>query len=177
MRFILYLLIALLMRTNSVLYGQALGPVCGIPSELDYFLNCFAEKQNDVQLQLVLKNIEYDCHSSIEKIYLLFDLPATPNFQQARNIITNLAVNFLTEINKQEKLGVLFSSFPLKIEQIDIQVRFRNPDCGFIYPEIGNIASVSTANGQVQYDTLNSYTYKINILRRESFSEALKKGT
>lgn len=145
-----------------------------LPDIIDYVLNCFAEEQKTKGLVLVEKILDYDECQQISRLGFLFDLFRPLSMPAARQLVTSLITDLLQHVNKQEKLKNYLSHKPLTVKDVVIRLRLRNKDCGFIYPVLGNIAYVSVIDGEIIYDTINSFTYDLDTLRTESFAEALK---
>lgn len=143
-----------------------------LPDIIEYVLNCFAEQQKSKKLILVSKIVELD--SKIQKLGFLFDLYDNLTLSQARQLITGVVSSFLTTINTSEKLKTYLGNTPFTEKEVSIRVRMRSKQCGFIYPELGNIAYVSAMEGNIFYDTLNSITYDIDNLRIETYKKALE---
>lgn len=170
--------ILLILLVQSVVVAEALYEPCSLPDQVNYFVNCFAERQKANKLILVTKDGENDdCDCCLERVALMFDYYDTVDLNTARSLILGLVTSFLQEINKQEKLKKFFCVFPLNLDEISIQIRLRNEHCGFIYPSLGNIASISIIDGVITYGTLNSYTYEVDTLRRETYNQATQLST
>jgi len=146
-----------------------------LPGKLNYYLNCYAESLKERHLTLVSRNSE-GCDNCITKISLTFDLFDTPNFDGAREVIVDLVGDLLKGVNaRPDELKRYFAVFPLTIQNVDVRVRIRQNTQGcFIYPVLGNIAIISAADGIIVYDTMNSFTFQLDMLRRETFENALK---
>lgn len=155
-----------------------------IPDQVNCFINAFAERQKQTHnLILATKEGETCCYfidccfqntgCCLEKIALMFDYFGVVDLPQARQLTLGLVTSFLQEINVQEKLKCFFCTFPLGLDQISIHIRMRN-DCEFKYPYLGNIASISMIDGMITYGTINSYTYQVDVLRRETYDQALQ---
>lgn len=155
---------------NTHFVTDALQPVCGMPAQLNYALDCFVIGLNIDHLVLVAKNVTGDC--GIEQIELLFDYFETLDIPRARELIVPLVTGFLESINARVKLKPFFECFPITEDQVSIRIRVRPKRCGFIYPVPGNIAAVTAGDGMVRYDTINSFTYGIDTLRIERLKQA-----
>lgn len=167
-----------LLALHRFISAEALYAPCSLPDQVNYFVNCFADEQlKSNQLTLVTKNGEWGECCKLEKIALMFDYFDTLDLMTARKMILGITTRFLQEINKQDKLKCFFENFPLSLDNISIQIRMRNEHCGFVYPVLGNIASISIDSGFITYGTMNSYTYKIDTLRRESYDQAVQLST
>lgn len=162
--------IALMLSLRSLLSGEALYEPCSLPDRVNYFINCFAERQKANKLTLVTKDGIGDC--GLEKVALMFDYYGVLDLPTARRLILGVVTSFLQEINQEEKLRCFFPVFPLNLDEVSIQIRLRNDDCGFVYPYLGNIASISIIDGVITYGTINSYSYEVEALRRETYHQA-----
>lgn len=173
----------------DALRAECLYAPCCLPDQVNYFLNSFAEKQKQASgLVLVTKNGEserdccfdfccdfyYEC--KLDKIALIFDYFGEINLATARHLILNTVTSFLHEINQQEKVKPFFCKFPLSMDQISIQIRIRNESCRF-YPYLGNISMITIDDGSIIYGTINSYTNQVDVLRRETYEEAVQLST
>ena len=145
---------------------------CYLPGSLVYAINCFKNHTTNQDLELISVNTKEDCDDTIYELNLVFDLAKTVDENQARKLVLNLLANLLNSFNNNQKLRPLFSISPLTANEVTIQIRIRPSDCGADYPIMGNIASVTVADGKVIYGTLNSYTYQIDILRTETLKKA-----
>lgn len=145
-----------------------------LPDIIEYVLNCFAEEQKTKGLVLVEKIIDFDECRQISKLGFLFDFFRPLSMPASRQIITSLVNDLVLHVNKQEKLKNYLSHKPFTVNDVVVRLRLRNKDCGFIYPMLGNIAYVSVIDGEIIYDTINSFTYDLDTLRTESFADALK---
>jgi hypothetical protein len=142
-----------------------------MPDKLEYALNCFVNGLNIPNLKFVDKNAYGDC--GIEKVDLLFDLYDDVAIPRARELILQIVNALLGEINLNEKLKCYFKSLPLKVDQLVIRIRVEPTRCGFTYPQMGNIAYISAIDGLITYSTRNSFTYELDNLHLESYSQAM----
>lgn len=161
-----------LLCLRGVLAAEGLGS-CGIPSEVEYFLNRFGEEQEQKNKSLVLvaKNVEGEC--GIEKIGLLFDYYDTFDLSKARHLVVSIVEDLLREVNSQEKLRPFFAECSLTINDVVVRIRHQK-GCEFVFPALGNIVYITAIDGLILYGTLNSYTLEIDNLRTEPYSQALK---
>lgn len=145
-----------------------------LPNVVNYVLNCYAEAQKNSNLVLVEKISDYDEYDQISKLGFMFDLYKPLTLPEARQLVVRLVSNLVQHINSQNKLKKYLANYPFTEKDVVIRLRLRNKDCGFIYPFIGNIAYVSALDGDIIYDTVNSFTYDLDTLRTESYSNAIK---
>lgn len=144
-----------------------------LPNVIDYVMNCFAEEQSAKNLVPVEKITDFDQFLSIRKLGFVFDYYETLNILSARALITGLAKDLVQKINSSPKLRSYLAVIPFTEKEVVLRLRLRKKNCGFVYPELGNIAYVSVIDGMIIYDTKNSFTYDLDTLRTESFAEAL----
>lgn len=150
-------------------------PTCSaLPNAIEYLLNCFAEEQKNKNLVLVAKISDVDACCRITKLGFLFDLDGMVDIPAGRSLITGVVTNFLNTINSNEKLRPYLTTSYFTEKNVVIRIRIRNKNCGFFYPYLGNIAYISAMDGAIIYDTINSYTYDLDLLRMENFVEALQ---
>lgn len=169
-------IVTLMLVFNHLLLAEALYEPCSLPDQVNYFINCFAERQKANKLTLVTKDGEIDeCCCCLERVGLMFDYEAELSIPTARQLILGVVTDFLQEINLQEKLKKHFCVFPLNLDEISIQIRIVH-GCGF-YPYLGNISSISIMDGMITYGTINSYSYEYDVLRRETYDQALHLST
>lgn len=145
-----------------------------VPDVLNYVMNCFAEEQNGKNLVMAEKMRNYDAGGKINRVGYIFDLYEPVTIDAARLLVVDLVNDLVETVNRNEKLKPYLSVSPFTEKEAIIRLRIRTRQCGFVYPVLGNIAYVSVIDGAVIYDTINSYTYDLDMLRTESFEQALK---
>lgn len=157
-----------------------LAPVLGLPREINCYIDDFAAQQThfNPSLNLVAKNAEAMCQGSVNKLALLFELTDKIDIPYGRSIITYMVGSFIDGINAQpEKFRSYFTTFPLELDDVVMSIRMRSPPGCVAYPALGNVASITSMDGLIIYGTLNSYTYEIDSLRIERYSQAVKLAT
>lgn len=168
MRMLFAILFSCLLGAQALTAADALSS-CNIPGPIDRFLNCFALEQEKQKLFLVTKSVEGDCET--ERIGLLFDYYEPMDEALARGLIIQTVQSLLDAINADSKLIASMGGVPLTENDVVVRIRHRLTAC-YHFPVIGNIAYVTSMDGWILYDTINSYTYDINPLRTERFSRA-----
>lgn len=156
------------------LAAQSLSPSCGcgLPEKLNYYLDCFAEEEQHKEgLELVAKNGEWgEC--GLERILLLFDYYGILDIEHGRRLMLAVVDDFLKAINEAKGVGACFVNFPLTTKDIEVRIRTRQRDCGFVYPYLGNVAFILFSDDILTYGTMNSYSYTLETLSREPYDIA-----
>lgn len=160
---------------GGILEGEDNALCRGLPSGVEYVMNCFAEKvKAGKELVLVEKIWDFDKCGKLNRLGYLFDYYGDVDFMSARMMVTGLVNDMLESIHTNAKVVSYLAVVPFTEKEIVIRLRMRKRECGFIYPVLGNIAYVSVIDGNVIYDTINSYTYDLDTLRTETFAEAMR---
>jgi len=145
---------------------------CHLPGSLVYAINCFAETQVENHLELVRVTAPSECGCTIDELDLYFNMLDTLDEKASRQFAVTIVNDLLVELNKNEKISSLFTTFPLTLNEVMIQIQMKDLNCEYIYPRLGNIASITIEDQRIIYGTMNSYTYQIDTLRTETIVQA-----
>lgn len=144
-----------------------------MPVPLERFINCFGEEaQKRFHLELVSMSTHDDLCSNV--IDLLFDYYGELTVAKARELITNVTDAFLIESQNESSLERCLNRFPLTLKDLTVRIRHRKMTCGFVYPKLENVEGVLLQDGKIYYQTINASRYTIEVLRIESYENALQ---
>lgn len=130
--------------------------------------------------KLICKKYGMECYGNggqknekLEASFLYFKKKKKVNKEEARELLVNVAVDFLDVINSNEEIRPHLVTYPYGIKNIEVTIIFYSEDGHDVYDPL--ITAASTSNGRVFFKTdspENPYQYKNKY--EESFEEALR---